>query len=311
MQFLLAVEGAVAQGLLWSILALGSYITFRLLNFTDMTVDGSFTTGACVTAICIANGIPPVLALLVSLSAGSFAGAITGFLHNKLEIPEVLAGILTQISLYSINLRIMGRANQQLLQYDTIFKQLQNLLAEIGLNLSSDRVAIIIGLIFVTIVIIVLYWFFGTEIGSIIRATGNNEAMVRALGQNTENTKFIALIIANSCIALAGSLVGMYQGAADVGMGAGAIVIGLASIVIGEVILRRVIAFGSKMVAVVIGSIIYRIIVALVLQLGLSTNDLKLITAIIVALALFLPNAVSKHYAKKARELAAKETNDA
>ncbi|HHU52962.1 MAG TPA: ABC transporter permease [Clostridiaceae bacterium] len=311
MQFLLAVEGAVAQGLLWSILALGSYLTFRLLNFTDMTVDGSFTTGACVTAVCIANGIPPALALLVSLVAGSFAGAITGFLHNKLEIPEVLAGILTQISLYSINLRIMGRANQQLLQYDTIFKQLKNLLAGIGLELSSDRVAILIGLVFVTIVIVVLYWFFGTEIGSIIRATGNNEAMVRALGQNTQNTKFIALIIANSCIALAGSLVGMYQGAADVGMGAGAIVIGLASIVIGEVILRRVIAFGSKMVAVVIGSIIYRIIVALVLQLGLSTNDLKLITAIIVALALFLPNAVSKHNAKKARELAARENSDA
>ncbi|NLJ70273.1 MAG: ABC transporter permease [Clostridiaceae bacterium] len=311
MQFLLAVEGAIAQGLLWSVLALGSYLTFRLLNFTDMTVDGSFTTGACVTAICIVNGIPPILALLVSLLAGGIAGAITGFLHNKLEIPEVLAGILTQISLYSINLRILGRANQQLLQYDTIFKQLQNLLAEIGLKLSSDRVAIIIGLIFVTIVIVVLYWFFGTEIGSIIRATGNNEAMVRALGQNTENTKFIALIIANSCIALAGSLVGMYQGAADVGMGAGAIVIGLASIVIGEVILRRVIAFGSKMVAVVIGSIIYRIIVALVLQLGLSTNDLKLLTAIIVALALFLPNAVSKHNAKKARELAARETRDA
>lgn len=299
MQFLLAVEGAVAQGLLWSVLALGSYITFRLLNFTDMTVDGSFTTGACVTAICIANGIPPILALMVSLLAGSLAGAMTGFLHNKLEIPEVLAGILTQISLYSINLRILGRANQQLLQYNTIFKQLQNLLAGIGLNLSGDRVAIIIGTIFVIIVIIVLYWFFGTEIGSIIRATGNNEAMVRALGQNTETTKFIALTIANSCIALAGSLVGMYQGAADVGMGAGAIVIGLASIVIGEVILRRVIAFGSKMVAVVIGSVIYRIIVALVLQLGLSTNDLKLITAIIVALALFLPNAVNKHHLKK------------
>ncbi|MGB4609017.1 MAG: ABC transporter permease [Saccharofermentanales bacterium] len=311
MQFLLAIEGAVAQGLLWSILALGSYITFRLLNFTDMTVDGSFTTGACVTAVCIANGVPPVLALLVSLTAGSIAGGITGFLHNKLEIPEVLAGILTQISLYSINLRILGRANQQLLQYDTIFKQLQKMLEAIGLKLSSDRVAIIIGLIFVTIVIVALYWFFGTEIGSIIRATGNNEAMVRALGQNTQNTKFIALIIANSCIALAGSLVGMYQGAADVGMGAGAIVIGLASIVIGEVILRRVIAFGSKMIAVVIGSVIYRIIVALVLQLGLSTNDLKLITAIIVALALFLPNAVSKHNAKKARELAAKESNNA
>ncbi|MDI9490434.1 MAG: ABC transporter permease [Clostridiaceae bacterium] len=311
MQFLLAVEGAVAQGLLWAILALGSYITFRLLNFTDMTVDGSFTTGACVTAICIANGIPPIIALLISFVAGGLAGGITGFLHNKLEIPEVLAGILTQISLYSINLRILGRANQQLLQYDTIFKQVQRLFASIGLELSSDRIAIVIGLFFVILVILVLYWFFGTEIGSMIRATGNNEAMVRALGQNTEHTKFIALIIANSCIAIAGSLVGMYQGAADVGMGAGAIVIGLASIVIGEVILRRVVAFGSKMIAVVVGSVIYRIIVALVLQLGLSTNDLKLITALIVALALFLPNAVSKHNAKKARELAAKESQNA
>ena len=261
MEFILAVEGAVAQGLLWAILALGSYITSRLLNFTDMTVDGSFTTGACVTAVAIANGIPPLIALLLSLIAGGLAGSITGFLHNKFEIPEVLAGILTQISLYSINLRILGRANQQLLQYDTLFSQAKDLFAKIGLELSSDRVAIIIGLIFISIVISVLYWFFGTEIGSIIRATGNNEAMVRALGQNTEHTKFIALIIANSCISLSGSLVGMYQGAADVGMGAGAIVIGLASIVIGEVVLRRVVAFGSKMLAVVIGSIIYRIIV--------------------------------------------------
>lgn len=311
MQFLLAVEGAIAQGLLWSILALGSYITFRLLRFTDMTVDGSFTTGACVTAMAIVYGVPPALALILAFVAGGLAGGITGFLHNKLEIPGVLAGILTQISLYSINLRILGRANQQLLQYDTLFNQLQSLLASLGLNSSSDRIAILVGVILISIVILALYWFFGTEIGSIIRATGDNEAMVRALGQNTENTKFIALIIANACIALAGSLVSMYQGSADVGMGAGAIVIGLASIVIGEVILRNVVAFGSKMIAVVVGSIVYRIIVALVLQLGLSTNDLKLITAIIVALALFLPNAVNKHNAKKARLLAAKEIQDA
>ncbi len=311
MQFLLAIEGAVAQGLLWAILALGSYITFRLLNFTDMTVDGSFATGACVTAIAIVNGVPPVLTLVLALLAGGVAGAVTGFLHNKLEIPEVLSGILTQISLYSINLRILGRANQQLLQYDTLFNQLQNVLAKIGLNLSNDQVAIIVGVILVALVISVLYWFFGTEIGSIIRATGNNEAMVRALGQNTEHTKFFALIIANACIALAGSLVAMYQGAADVGIGVGAIVIGLASIVIGEVIMRRVIAFGWKMIAVVVGSVIYRMIVALALQVGLGTNDLKLITAVIVALALFLPNAVSKQQAKKARERAAKESENA
>ncbi|NLZ71437.1 MAG: ABC transporter permease [Clostridiaceae bacterium] len=311
MQFLLAIEGAIVQGLLWAILALGSYITFRLLNFTDMTVDGSFALGACVTATAIINGIPPILAILLALISGGLAGAITGFLHNKLDIPEVLSGILTQISLYSINLRIMGRANQQLLQYDTIFTQLQNSLASIGLNLNSNQVALIVGILLVALVILALYWFFGTEIGSIIRATGNNEDMVRALGQNTENTKFIALIIANACIALSGSLIAMYQGSADVSMGAGAIVIGLASIVIGEVVFSKVIRFGSKMVAIAIGSIIYRIIVAIVLQLGLNTNDLKLFSAIMVALALFLPNAVNKQQIKKAKALAEEESHHA
>ncbi len=311
MQFLLAIEGALAQGLLWAILALGSYITFRLLNFTDMTVDGSFTLGACVTAVAIVQGIPPILALLLALISGGLAGLVTSFLHNKLHIPEVLSGILSQISLYSINLRIMGRANQQLLQYDTLFNQIQKLLEGLGLSLSNDEVAILVGMAFVAIVISGLYWFFGTEIGSVIRATGNNEAMVRALGQNTGHTKLIGLIIANACIGLAGSLVAMYQGSADIGMGSGAIVIGLASIVIGEVVLRRVVAFGSKMVALAVGSVLYRMIVALVLQMGLNTNDLKLITAVIVALALFLPNAVHQYQAKKARALAAEESKNA
>ena len=289
MEFILALQGAAAQGVLWALLCLGTYITFRLLDYPDLSVDGSFATGAAVTAIMMTNGVNPFISLIIATIAGAIAGMATGFLHTKFRIPAVLAGILTQIALYSVNLRIMGRANLPLLRFDTIFTGASNLFGSIGLNLSVDQVALIVGIIVIILTISILYWFFGTEIGSAIRATGNNGAMVRALGQNTDTTKVIALMVSNALVGLSGALVAQYQGAADVGMGAGAIVIGLASIVIGEVLFPRVKTFWGALAAIAIGSFIYRAIVAVVLQMGMNTNDLKLLTAVIVALALGIP----------------------
>lgn len=290
MSILLAMQGALSQGILWGLMALGVYITFRLLDIADLTVDGSFATGGAVCAVCLVNGVDPVLSLILSTIAGFIAGFVTGFLHTKCQIPAILAGILTQIGLYSINLRIMGRSNTPLLQYGNIFEGLENLT-----GLSNNWIVLIIGLIVTILVIVILYWYFGTEIGSSIRATGNNEQMVRALGVNTNVTKTLGLMISNGLIALSGALVTQQQGYADVRMGIGAIVIGLASIVIGEVIFGHKGAFGTRLTSIVVGSVIYRIIVAVVLQLGLNTDDLKLLTAILVAIALTVPIVMNKH----------------
>ncbi|MBM6678450.1 ABC transporter permease [Faecalicoccus pleomorphus] len=290
MGIVLAMQGALSQGILWGLMALGVYITFRLLDIADLTVDGSFATGGAVCAVCLVNGVNPVLALILSTIAGFIAGFVTGLLHTKCQIPAILAGILTQIGLYSINLRIMGRSNTPLLQYDNIFEGLENLT-----GLSNNWIVLIIGLIVTVLVILILYWYFGTEIGSSIRATGNNEQMVRALGVNTNVTKTLGLMISNGLIALSGALVTQQQGYADVRMGIGAIVIGLASIVIGEVIFGHKGAFGTRLTSIVVGSVIYRIIVAVVLQLGLNTDDLKLLTAILVAIALTVPIVMNKH----------------
>ena len=284
------MQGPLSQGILWGLMALGVYITFRLLDIADLTVDGSFATGGAVCAVCLVNGVNPVLALILSTIAGFIAGFVTGLLHTKCQIPAILAGILTQIGLYSINLRIMGRSNTPLLQYDNIFEGLENLT-----GLSNNWIVLIIGLIVTVLVILILYWYFGTEIGSSIRATGNNEQMVRALGVNTNVTKTLGLMISNGLIALSGALVTQQQGYADVRMGIGAIVIGLASIVIGEVIFGHKGAFGTRLTSIVVGSVIYRIIVAVVLQLGLNTDDLKLLTAILVAIALTVPIVMNKH----------------
>lgn len=284
------MQGALSQGILWGLMALGVYITFRLLDIADLTVDGSFATGGAVCAVCLVNGVNPVLALILSTIAGFIAGFVTGLLHTKCQIPAILAGILTQIGLYSINLRIMSRSNTPLLQYDNIFEGLENLT-----GLSNNWIVLIIGLIVTVLVILILYWYFGTEIGSSIRATGNNEQMVRALGVNTNVTKTLGLMISNGLIALSGALVTQQQGYADVRMGIGAIVIGLASIVIGEVIFGHKGAFGTRLTSIVVGSVIYRIIVAVVLQLGLNTDDLKLLTAILVAIALTVPIVMNKH----------------
>lgn len=289
MSVLLAMQGALSQGILWGLMALGVYITFRLLDIADMTVDGAFSTGGAVCAVCIVNGMNPLVAILLSTIAGGIAGLITGILHTRCEIPAILAGILTQIGLYSINLRIMGRSNTPLLQQETIFSQWEDLT-----GLSSNWVVLIIGIIIAIAIIAILYWFFGTELGSSIRATGNNEQMVRALGVNTNVTKTIGLVIANALVALSGALVTQQQGYADVRMGTGAIVIALASIVIGEVIFGQKGSFGMRFTSIVVGSILYRIIVAVVLQLGLNTDDLKLLTAILVAIALTVPIVMNK-----------------
>ncbi len=283
------MQGALSQGVLWGLMALGVYITYRILDIADLTVDGSFATGGAVCAVCVVNGVDPILALLLATIAGAVAGFVTGFLHTKCEIPAILAGILTQIGLYSINLRIMGRSNTPLLKSETLFKNISEMT-----GLSSTWTALIIGIIVSVVIVAILYWYFGTEIGSAIRATGNNEQMVRALGVNTSVTKILGLMIGNALISLSGALVTQSQGYADIKMGIGAIVIGLASIVIGEVIFGQKGNFAFRLTSIIVGSIIYRIIVAIVLQMGMNTDDLKLLTAILVAIALSVPVLISK-----------------
>lgn len=289
MSVLFAMQGALSQGVLWGLMALGVYITYRILDIADLTVDGSFATGGAVCAVCVVNGVDPILALLLATIAGAVAGFVTGFLHTKCEIPAILAGILTQIGLYSINLRIMGRSNTPLLKSETLFKNISEMT-----GLSSTWTALIIGIIVSVVIVAILYWYFGTEIGSAIRATGNNEQMVRALGVNTSVTKILGLMIGNALISLSGALVTQSQGYADIKMGIGAIVIGLASIVIGEVIFGQKGNFAFRLTSIIVGSIIYRIIVAIVLQMGMNTDDLKLLTAILVAIALSVPVLISK-----------------
>ncbi len=289
MGLLLSLQGAIGQGILWGIMALGIYLTFRILNIADLSVDGSFATGGAICAISIINGIHPVIAIILATLSGFAAGFITGFLHTKCKMPAILAGILTQLALYSINLRIMGKSNIPLLQSPTLFKDFANFV-----NMTPSWITIIIGLICSILVIIGIYWFLGTEFGSCLRATGNNENMVRANGGNTDVTKLVGLMISNGLVAMSGALVTQQQSVADVKMGTGAIVIGLASIVIGEVIFGKKAGFKLRLVSIVVGSIVYRMIVAIVLQLGLNTDDLKLLTALIVALALTIPVLLNK-----------------
>lgn len=284
MNILLAIEGAVSQGVLWGLMTLGVYITFKILDFADMTVDGSFALGGAVSAVMIVKGVNPWLALLPAILAGMVAGGVTGILHTKVKIPGILAGILTMIALYSINIRVMGQANTSLLGEATVITILSNIL-----NVSTNTLALVIGVIVSIIGIAILYWFFGTEIGSALRATGNNEYMVRALGSNTDTMKIIGLMLSNGLVALSGAFVAQSQGYADVGMGQGTIVIGLASIIIGEVVFGNRFNFAYKLSAVVGGSIIYRVIIAVVLQLGMKSTDLKLLTATLVAIALAIP----------------------
>ena len=286
-----ALQGAVAQGVLWGIMVLGVYITFRLLDIADLTVDGSFALGGCVCAVLVVKyNVNPVLALLVATIAGLLAGAITGILHTVFEIPAILAGILTQIALWSINLRVMGgKSNMPLLKVKTLISSVVDMT-----GLTQSQASLIVGIVVAILMIVLLYWFFGTEIGSALRATGNNEDMIRALGVNTKMTKLLALMISNGLGGLSGGLVCQSQKYADIGMGTGAIVIGLAAIVIGEVLMGRLRSFGSKLTSAVVGAVVYFLIRAIVLQLGLSANDMKLFSAVLVALALSIPVMIGK-----------------
>lgn len=302
MGILLSIEGAVGQGILWGIMALGVYITFRLLDFADLTVDGSFATGGAVSAILILHGVNPILSVLVATAVGFLTGAATGALNTICKIPPILAGILTQIGLYSINLMIMGRSNLPLLNTDTMFSNVADLISlprSVSKWFSTNNLTcLIIGIVFTILVVAILYWFFGTELGSSIRATGNNPHMVRANGASTAMTTMVALMLSNGLNAMSGALVAQQQGYADVKMGIGAIVIALASIVIGEVIFGRSGGFLKRLLSIVIGSVIYRIIVAVVLQMGLNPDNLKLFTAILVAIALTIPVILSNNKQK-------------
>ncbi|MCQ4794741.1 ABC transporter permease [Anaerofustis stercorihominis] len=286
---------AISLGILWGIMCLGVYITFKILDIADLTVDGTFALGGCITATLVVSGVNPILSLIAATLAGMIAGYVTGFLHTKLKIPAILAGILTMLSLYSINLKVLaGKSNLAMPQIGggnvkTVIDIITNLT-----GLSNRSATLVFGIIIAIICMVVLYWFFGTEIGSAIRATGNNEDMVRALGVNTDTMKIIGLVISNGLVSLSGAMVAQSQRYGDVGMGTGTIVIGLASIIIGEVILTHARSFKTKLFSVVLGSIIYRVIIAVVLRLGMNPNDLKLLTAIIVALALSLPIIKSK-----------------
>ncbi len=276
------ILGAISLGLLWAIMTIGVYITYRILDIADLTVEGSIAMGAAIAAFAITSGQNPYLSTLYAILGGFSAGLVTGILHTKLKIPALLSGILTMIALYSVNLRIMGRANISLLRMDTVYTVLENL------GLSSTNAVMLFGFLSVGGIIGLLYWFFGTEIGCAIRATGNNPQMARAQGINTNNMITLGLVISNGLVALSGSLIAQSQSFADVQMGIGSIVIGLASVIIGEVIFGTRNFFNS-LVSLVLGAVTYRIIIALVLKLGMPANDLKLFTAITVAIALSLP----------------------
>ncbi|MGN0974537.1 MAG: ABC transporter permease [Gemmiger sp.] len=286
-----SIPGAVAQGLIWGIMAIGVYITYRVLDVADLTVDGSLGTGGAVCVVMTLNGAPMWLALSCAVLAGMLAGLVTGLFHTACGIPAILAGILTQLALYSINLRIMGwgtgggKANLPISvdKYDLLVS------ARYVRTLSLQNPLIVL-VIFCAVLVALLYWFFGTEIGCSLRATGANSHMARAQGINTNVAKVLGLMISNGLVALAGGLLAQYNGFADINMGRGAIVIGLAAVIIGEVIFAKVFRnFALKLLASIIGAIIYYIVIQFVLRLGLNTDDLKLLTALVVAVFLAVP----------------------
>ncbi len=284
-----AMPGSVAQGLIWGIMAIGVYITFRILDFADLTVDGSLGLGGAVAVMLILAGFPPYLVLIISFISGLLAGLVTGLLHTLLGIPDILAGILTQIALYSVNLNIMSKANQAVSvdRFDLV----------VSLRYISQ--AIVVGAIFLIVIIALLYWFFGTEQGFTIRATGCNQEMARAQGISTNKAKVVGLALGNGLVGLSGALVAQYSGNADVNMGRGAIVIGLAAVIIGEVIgnavFRKRMNFALKLFFAAMGAVIYYLVITFVLWIGLSSQNLKLFSAIVVAVFLAVPYLKSKY----------------
>lgn len=280
-----ALPGSISQGLIWGIMAIGVYITYRILDVADLTVDGSFATGGAVAVMLILNGWNLWLAMLMAFIAGLLAGLITGLLHTFMGIPPILAGILTQLSLYSINLKIMGKANQSLNVNQTDLLVSLRWVKEFAFHNPLITVGIV-----VIVLIAILYWFFGTEMGCAIRATGNNLNMSRAQGINTNFNKVLGIMLSNGLVAFSGAFLAQYQGFADVKMGQGAIVIGLAAVIIGEALLSKVFKnFALKLLAVVLGSVIYYIVIQAVITLGFDANLLKLLSAAIVAIFLAVP----------------------
>ena len=284
--FINAIPGAIGQGLIWGIMAIGVYITFRVLDFADLTVDGTLATGGAALVTAMMNGFNVYVALVIAFAAGCLAGLVTGLLNTAFGIPPILAGILTQLALYSINLRILGKANQPVSSYKY----------HLICTMSELNKALLVATAFVLVIIAILYWFFGTEVGHAIRATGTNMNMARANGININSSKILALVISNGLVALAGGLLAQYQGYSDINMGRGAIVIGLAAVIIGEVLLGKIFKnFALKLLAVAIGGIIYYVVMQFVIILGLNTDDLKLLTAAVVAVFLGIPYIKSRY----------------
>jgi len=294
-----ALPGAVSQGLIWGLMAIGVYITYRILDVSDLTVDGSIATGGAVAAMLIINGWSVWTALLAAFVVGMICGFVTGVFHTFCGIPAILSGILTQLALYSVNLRILGnKANVALSvnKYDLLVSSRNAR----SVNLENP---ILVLAVFTVGLIALLYWFFGTERGCSMRATGANRHMARAQGINTDVNIVLSLMLANGIVALAGALLAQFQGFADVGMGRGAIVIGLAAVIIGEVVFSKIfLNFGLKLLAVSIGAILYYAVIQVVLWLGLNTNDLKLLTAMVVAVFLATPHWRAKYFAKGHKE---------
>lgn len=296
-----AMPGAIAQGMIWGIMAIGVYITYKILDFADLTVDGSLCTGGAVCAVLVAAGVNVWLAMLVAFIAGMLTGLVTGILHTFMGIPPILSGILTQLMLWSVNLKIMGKANQAL-------NARQHFVAVTQL----DRPRTLITLtVFCIVLIAVLYWFFGTERGASIRATGCNASMSRAQGINTDFNKILALVLSNGLVALAGALLAQYSGQADINMGRGAIVIGLAAVIIGEALISKLSRnFIVKLLGVVIGGVVYYIVYQTVIYLGLDTDLLKMLSAIVVAIFLAVPYWKKKYFsASSAKKSAAAQNN--
>ena len=295
MGLITALPGAAAQGLIWGIMAIGVYITFRILDIADLTVDGTLCTGGAVCIMMMLSGHNVWMSMLAATGAGLLAGLATGIFHTFMGIPAILAGILTQLSLYSVNLKIMGKANQ------AINVDKYNLLVSLrrvkGVTLTQNTLFIVA--IMILLLIAVLYWFFGTELGCSLRATGCNPSMSRAQGINTDFNKVLGLMLSNGLVALSGALLTQYQGFADINMGRGSIVIGLAAVIIGEAIFSRIFRnFALKLLSVVFGSILYYLVLQVVIWMGIDTDLLKMLSAIVVALFLAFPYWKGKYFSK-------------